>query len=127
MDREVAEAARRIAEATRPEIDAELAQITNGVVTQVGQVARLQAWVRERGCRDVLKLDKKTIEKLLDVELPPEVRRALELRRDGAQSATRKIDSLLGCCGDDGRVRGAFKFHGASTGRWSGNGFQPRE
>jgi DNA polymerase bacteriophage-type len=126
VDRAFAEAAREVARAVRPALDAELERITGGAVTRVGQVARLQAWIRERGCRDILKLDKKAIEKLLDTELPPEVLRALELRRDGAQSATRKIDTLLTCCGTDGRVRGALKFHGASTGRWSGNGFQPQ-
>lgn len=126
VDREFAEAARRIAEAARPQIDAELAEITTGAVTRVGQVARLLAWLRQRNCSDVLKLDKKAVDKLLDTELPPKVRRALELRRDGAQSATKKIDSLLAGCGADGRVRDALKFHGASTGRWSGNGFQPQ-
>ena len=28
--------------------------------------------------------------------------------------------------GDDDRVRGAFRYHGASTGRWAGEGFQPQ-
>jgi DNA polymerase bacteriophage-type len=28
--------------------------------------------------------------------------------------------------GDDDRIRGAFRFHGARTGRWSGQGFQPQ-
>ena len=28
--------------------------------------------------------------------------------------------------GDDDRVRGSFRFHGAATGRWSGEGFQPQ-
>jgi DNA polymerase bacteriophage-type len=126
VDRAFAEAARRIAEAARPQIDAELAEVTAGAVTSVNQVARLQAWLRDQDCSDVVKLDKKAVETLLDTELPPKVQRALELRRDGAQSATKKIDNLLACCGADGRVRGALKFHGASTGRWSANGFQPQ-
>ena len=27
---------------------------------------------------------------------------------------------------DDGPVRGAFHYHGAATGRWAGEGFQPQ-
>jgi hypothetical protein len=38
----------------------------------------------------------------------------------------KKIDALLARAGEDDRVRGAFRYHGASTGRWSGEGFQPQ-
>ena len=54
------------------------------------------------------------------------MRRVLELRLGGAQAAVKKIDSLLARAGDDDRVRGAFRYHGAATGRWSGEGFQPQ-
>ena len=33
---------------------------------------------------------------------------------------------MLERAGADDRIRGAFKFHGAATGRWSGSGFQPQ-
>ena len=73
------------------------------------------------------KLDRPTIERLLENEkLPPKVRRVLELRLGGAQSAVKKIDALLARAGDDDRVRGAFRYHGAATGRWAGEGFQPQ-
>ena len=124
VDRSFAEAARRIAQAAAPEIDAELARITGGAVTTIAQVARLLAWVQEQGC-ELQKLDRKAIEKqLADDELSPPIRRALELRRDGAQSAVKKIDALLARAGTDDRIRGAFRYHGAATGRWSGEGFQ---
>ena len=126
VDRKFAEAARRIAQAAAPEIDQELAEITGGVVTGINQVARLTAWLQQQGCA-VEKLDKKAIEKLLlDPGLPPQVQRALELRLGGAQAAFKKIDALLARAGDDGRVRGAFRYHGAATGRWAGEGFQPQ-
>ena len=41
VDRVFAEAARRIAQAAAPEIDAELAELTGGAVTGINQVARL--------------------------------------------------------------------------------------
>ena len=54
------------------------------------------------------------------------MRRVLELRLGGAQAAAKKIDALLARAGDDDRVRGAFRYHGAATGRWAGEGFQPQ-
>jgi DNA polymerase bacteriophage-type len=127
VDRAFAEAARRIAQAAAPEIDAELAELTAGVITGINQVARLLEWLQKRGYT-AKSLDRKAIERQLveKEDLPPQVRRVLELRLGGAQAAVRKIDSLLACAGDGDRVRGAFRFHGASTGRWSGQNFQPQ-
>ena len=39
---------------------------------------------------------------------------------------SRRLDALLARAGADDRVRGAFRYHGASTGRWAGEGFQPQ-
>ena len=50
VDRDLVEAARRIAEAAAPEIDSELAEITGGAVTTVNQVARLLQWLQVHGC-----------------------------------------------------------------------------
>jgi len=125
VDRNFIVAARQIAQAAQPEIDAELAAITNGAVTAINQISRLQKWLQEQDC-PTPSLDKTTVETLLAAELRPAVRRVLELRRDGAQAAVKKIDALLARCGEDGRVRGSFRFNGASTGRWSGEGFQPQ-
>ena len=126
VDRKFAEAARTIAQAAAPEIDQELATITGGAVTGINQITRLQTWLTDQGY-PVKKLDRKSIEKLLlDPELPPQVPRVLELRLGGAQAAVKKIDALLARAGNDDRVRGAFRYHGASTGRWAGEGFQPQ-
>jgi DNA polymerase bacteriophage-type len=121
-----AEAARKIAEAAAPEIDAEITEITEGAVTTISQVARLLSWLREQGC-GLDNLGRKAIEKQLQADgLSLQVRRALELRLGGAQAAVKKIDALLLRAGDDDRVRGSFRYHGAATGRWSGEGLQPQ-
>jgi DNA polymerase len=126
VDRELAEAARRIAEAAGPEIDAELAELTGRAITSINQIAKLQAWLGEQGCT-LKSLDKKAVEAALaDPEPPPPVRRALELRQEGGGAAAKKITALLDRAGADNRVRGAFRYHGASTGRWAGQGFQPQ-
>jgi DNA polymerase len=125
VDRQLGVAARAIAEAAAQEIDAELARLTASAVTGVNQVARLKAWLATQGYGSET-LDKKAIENLLDSPLPDAVRRLLELRQGGAQAAAKKVNALLARCDDDDRIRGAFRFHGASTGRWAGNGLQPQ-
>jgi DNA polymerase bacteriophage-type len=125
IDRVFAEAARKIAEAAAPEIDAEITEITAGDVTSINQVAKLLAWLQDHGCT-LRKLDKGAIERQLERadDLPAAVLRVLELRLGGAQAAVKKINALLARAGADDRIRGSFRFHGAATGRWSGEGFQ---
>jgi DNA polymerase len=125
LDQKLAAAAKKLAAAAAPEIDTELTELTGGAVTGVNQIARLQTWLREQGCL-VESLEKKSVAKLLKTELPPQVKRALELRQDGGQAAVKKIAALLNRVGDDGRVRGSFQYHKASTGRWAGSGPQPQ-
>ena len=126
VDRIFAAAARKIAQQAAPEIDQEIQKITGGDVTAINQVARLTAWLQDHGCR-IQKLNKKAIQRQLekgDDELSAPVRRVLELRLGGAQAAVKKITALLARAGADDRVRGGFRYHGAATGRWSGEGFQ---
>jgi DNA polymerase bacteriophage-type len=128
IDRAFAEAAREIAGAAAPEIDAEIAEITGGDITSINQVAKLTAWLQDHGC-SLQKLDKKAIERQLqkgDDELAAPVRRVLELRLGGAQAAVKKINALLARAGADDRIRGGFRHHAAATGRWGGEGFQPQ-
>jgi DNA polymerase len=127
VDREFAEAARRVAEAAGPEIDAELAELTDNIITGINQVARMLVWLGEHNC-SLTRLDRKSIEKHLakTKDIEPKVQRVLELRLGGAQASTKKIASLLNRAGQDDRIRGAFRFHGASTGRWAAEGFQPQ-
>ncbi len=67
VDRKFAEAARKIAQAAAPEIDAELAELTEGAVTAIDQIEKMKEWLKAQGC-DTSSLDSKTIEKLLEDE-----------------------------------------------------------
>jgi DNA polymerase len=126
IDRDLAAAARAVAQTAAPELNNELAQLTDGVVTSINQVARLKLWLAQQGC-SADTLNKAAIEDLMTANnLPAVVRRALELRLSGAQAAAKKIDALLARCDRDARIRGALRYHGASTGRWAGSGVQPQ-
>src|SRR5262249_57594493 len=44
----------------------------------------------------------------------------------GVGAWTRKFDALLKSVDSDQRLRSTLRFHASSTGRWSGNRFQPQ-
>src|SRR5262249_6735130 len=88
-------------------------------------VAKLQTFLQERGHK-VTSLTKRSVGAMLTDQPAEDVRRLLELRREGAQAAARKLDSLIAGIDADQRLRGTLRFHGASTGRWSGSRLQPQ-
>lgn len=124
IDQPLAEAARAIADAAYPMLDQEITTLTGGAVTAVTQVARLIKWLHDKGLWYVETLDKEDLSNLLGENLQPDVRRALELRQLGAQAAVKKVDAFLLRREYEGRIRGAYQFHSAGTGRWSSKGAQ---
>ena len=60
----------------------------------------------------------------LDI-IPPQVREALEIRLAISKASTRKLDAMARNAGPDGRARDQTRYHGATTGRETGMGFQP--
>lgn len=71
-----------------------------------------------------------TVTKLME-KAAPTARRVLEIRQELALVASNKFAAAVRRTSADGRYRGAFTFHGAHTGRWTGSGVQfhnlPRE
>ena len=111
-------------EETRTNISAEIADLTGGTISTISKDKKLREWLAEHGC-ELPNMQKKTIAGALErTDLSPVAMRALELRQSGSHAAIHKIASLNRHRGADGRVRGAFRFHGASTGRWTAHGTQ---
>ncbi len=77
-------------------------------------VTQLKAWL------GVDKLDKEAVAQLAKESEDPTVTRVLELRQAMARSSISKYDAITRCVCLDGRVRGLFQYHKASTGRWAG-------
>jgi DNA polymerase len=113
--------------ATSKQAEAELADrfhALTGLTTN--QVARIKDWLAAHGC-DVTDLQKGTLAAALRrKDLTPEARQAIELRKAAAHASANKFPAMHAwrCC--DGRIRGAFNFHKAATGRWSASGPQPQ-
>jgi DNA polymerase len=125
VDQALANAARGIALAEQAAIDAELSDLTRGEITSVNQVAKIVALVRRNG-HEMTSLTKRSVSAVLAHDPGEVVCRILELRREGARASVRKLDSLLAGIDSDDRLRGTLRYHGSSTGRWSGSRFQPQ-
>lgn len=126
VDAEFCEAAKKVVADTIKRLNAEMRDVTNGAVTGVTKVADLTAFVKANGI-EVESIAKKLLEELIArSDLPPAVRRALEIRQEGGKSSVAKIDALLRGRSPDGRARGLLQFGAASTGRWGGRRFQPQ-
>jgi DNA polymerase len=124
IDTKLLDSAIRIAGAVSAEINTELGCITAGAVTSVNQSAKLIAWLALQGCQ-VANVQKGTLVKVLArSDLGTSARRAIELRLDGAHAAAAKLGTMRNWVNGDDRARGTFRFHGASTGRWTSFGIQ---
>lgn len=101
-----------------------MTRVTGGNVTACSKVSDLTDWIKNQGVAvdGVAKSDVSDL--LARGDLPANVRRALELRRDAAKSSTAKLSAMKAAAGADGRVRGTLQFHGAATGRWAGRRVQ---
>jgi DNA polymerase bacteriophage-type len=140
IDAPLATAAVALAAQAHAELDECMRRETDGAVDKAAKNEKLKAWLKSQGVKLPRRLKKHKsglqwedcldagdIEQLLAGDLPnARVRAALEIRLQAAQSAASKIERMLKTRCADGRVRNLYRVYGATTGRWSGEGFQPQ-
>lgn len=123
IDREMAVAAHAAGERNAVEGREELESLAN--VANANSVQQLIPALEKMGA-ELPNLRAETVEHWLAREdLSPDARRVLELRQDLALSASKKFAAALDCVSEGDRLRGAFRYFGAHTGRWAGRGLQP--
>jgi DNA polymerase len=105
----------------------ELLNITGGFIQTPNQHARFKQFALSHGVR-MQSTDKAAVTEILKREdLPPIVRKVLEIRQLLGLSSVAKYEKAAALVDrGDNRIRDAFVFHKASTGRWAGQGFQPQ-
>ena len=109
----------RYDEQRRAELLDEAREITG--LSNPNSLAQLKPWIEREGM-DVPQLRKDDVEALLKQEdLPPEVRRVLEIRQALGKTSTAKYGAMQEAVCEDGRLRGILQFYGANrSGRWAG-------
>ena len=100
-------------------INREITELTGGYTAN--QPAKLIEWLGERGFK-VDDMTAETVTKMLQrSNLPDDIRRMLELRRDGSLTSVAKFEKMLEVQ-VGGRIRNTLVYHGASTGRFASRG-----
>jgi DNA polymerase len=123
-DRTSVRAAIRLAEKAKKLINREMRLVTGGYVGAASEVGKLKEWIESQGVA-VPTLGKDILEELLEREdLPDNVRKAVALRQEFAKTSVAKLKAFMKRVSADGRIRGAFLFHAAGTGRFSSVGAQ---
>lgn len=127
IDREFVHACMDVLDQVRVPMVARFKELTGLKPTQREKVLN---WVNDQGV-PLGDMRKATLDAILDPNdefeiadfdepLPYHVHEALTLRRSLASSSVAKLQRMLDCTADDGRVRYTMQYHGARTGRWAG-------
>lgn len=110
------------------ELNERLRDLTDNRVGALTEVAKLKQWVEDETGVVLQTLRKEDMEGLLDEAgpygFPKYVMDALRIRQEGAKSSVSKLVAILNRVANDGRLRHAFVFNGASTGRYTSMGVQ---
>lgn len=124
IDRTSALAAIELADKAKLLLDREMRAVTNGFVKKCSEPGKLVEWVKAQGV-EMGSAAKAEIEELLEFDdLPEHVRRAISIRQEAAKTSVAKLVAFMARASADGRIRGAFLFCAAGTGRWSSVGAQ---
>lgn len=129
LDTEAVSVALDLIDSECVELNAELATLTDGKVAKATQRAKMIGWFNERGLA-IEDTQADTIDGLLEsrdirTDIHPDVWRGLELVKTLGKSSTAKFEKMQDWVCPDRRVHGGLLYHGASTGRWTGQGIQP--
>lgn len=107
------------------ELDMRMELLTGGAVEKCSQTLRFKAWMADHGLVTG-SLAKTVIDDVMKMPMSAKCHEALELWQEASLASVRKLQAARMCTGGDNRARGLLLFHGATSGRWSGQLWQPQ-
>ena len=127
IDLDAVNHARVIIDKETETLNTEVADITNGALLDVAKRDRVMVYCRDEHGFRLTGYAKDYLEKILQRDdVPPVVRRLLEIRQQTGKTSNAKYEALSRMTASDRRVHGLLQYHAAGTGRWGGRLFQPQ-
>ncbi|MDD7176606.1 MAG: DNA polymerase [Lachnospiraceae bacterium] len=119
VDRQLIDGALYIAAESEARLTEEAQAITG--LDNPNSTAQLLKWLNDRLEVEVPDVRKETVADLLNMDIPADVRRVLEIRQQLGKTSLKKYDTMAIAMGEGDRIRGISQFYGANrTGRWAG-------
>lgn len=136
VDTQTVRAGIKVIEQAFERYNAELREITGGVVQAASELQKLQGWLGAHGCvmpgmaEDAVAAKLKELDDRVTggIDHPDEIRhiwRALEIRQLVGSGSVKKLYAMANQATQAGRLHDLFSYHAARTGRVTGNGPQP--
>lgn len=130
VDVESLHACAKLVEICLKRYDAELYQLTGGAVERASQLERLKGWLAGQGVfvgSGPGTMDEDAIDALIKTLQPHQAlaKRALEIRQAVGSASVKKVFAMRNQLSPWGRLHDLFNYHGARTGRPTGEGPQP--
>lgn len=123
LDMTTVNAAAKILDDALLKYNAELNAITGGVVKKASEVQKLTGWLASRGVYSHA-LDSDAIDELLKQDIPPDARRAVQIRQLVGSAGVKKLYALQRMASREGRIHDLTVYHAARTGRDGGQDVQ---
>ena len=119
VDRQLIDGALYIAAESEARLTEEAQAITG--LDNPNSTAQLLGWLNDQLDMDVPDVRKETVADLLNMDIPADVHRVLEIRQQLGKTSLKKYDTMEAAMGEGDRIRGISQFYGANrTGRWAG-------
>jgi DNA polymerase len=127
IDMQLVKGAIKAIDQAQAELKEQTMEMTFNTVDSANQTEALRLHIFESYGIDMPNLQSSTVEKMLNGDLPEDLKELLRIRLQASTTSTSKYKTLLHATSPDGRLRGTLQFNGASrTGRWAGRLFQPQ-
>lgn len=107
----------------------DMAELTDGAVKKVTEVAKIVEWINTQGieCVSFTKGDHEELLVVAGFAGNSKIEKVINLRSDASKTSVAKFLKMLECICSDGRARGQFQYAGATqTLRWAGRLIQPQ-
>ena len=125
VDEHMLDNALQLIQESLPVMTEEMAMMTNFEVTKL-QSPHLRRYMQTEFMMHLLDLRRETVMQALEEVEDSRAKEILRLRLNGAKNSLAKYGRANVMVSKDGRIRGGYMYHGAHTGRWSGQGIQPQ-
>lgn len=114
-------AIKQVVEGEKRRLNKRAVKIADGAFGEMSQLDKVKAWMRTQGVV-VDSMDKEHVAEMLELDLPPRVRKVVEIHTAINQTSIAKYDTMLTRVCNDGTLKGEIVYHGASTGRDASRG-----